>query len=123
MSTPRHAVEKGSSVRNTEVLSCRDPRARGAVTVGPAGRPSSPLLQPARCESLLKMSDSDAALVARTLAGDLEAYAQLITRYRNTLGRYAFYMVGNREDAQEVMQDSFFRAYRSLAECRQPERF
>jgi len=69
------------------------------------------------------MSDSDAALVARTLAGDLDAYAQLISRYRDTLGRYASYMVGNREDAQEVMQDSFFRAYRSLGDCRQPERF
>jgi RNA polymerase sigma-70 factor, ECF subfamily len=69
------------------------------------------------------MSDSDAALVDRTLAGDLDAYAQLISRYRDPLGRYALYMVGNREDAQEVMQDSFFRAYRSLGECRQPERF
>jgi RNA polymerase sigma-70 factor (ECF subfamily) len=69
------------------------------------------------------MSDSDAALVARTLAGDLDAYAQLIGRYRDTLGRYALYMVGNREDAQEAMQDSFFRAFRSLGECRQPERF
>jgi RNA polymerase sigma-70 factor (ECF subfamily) len=69
------------------------------------------------------MSDSDAALVARTLAGDLDAYAQLIAQYRDPLGRYALYMVGNREDAQEAMQDSFFRAYRSLGECRQPERF
>ena len=65
------------------------------------------------------MSDSDAALVARTLAGDLDAYAQLIAHYRDPLGRYALYMVGNREDAQEAVQDSFFRAYRSLGECRQ----
>src|SRR4051812_32461635 len=94
-----------------------------AVTVQPAGWPLCPLLQIGRWESLPMMSDSDAALVARTLAGDLDAYTQLIARYRDTLGRYAVYMVGNREDAQEAMQDSFYRAYRSLRECRQPERF
>ena len=69
------------------------------------------------------MSDSDAALVARTLGGDLTAYAGLMARYRDRFGRYAFHMLGNREDAQEALQDSFVRAYRSLASCRQPERF
>jgi RNA polymerase sigma-70 factor (ECF subfamily) len=69
------------------------------------------------------MSDSDAALVARTLAGDLDAYAALISRYRDAFGRYATHMLGNREDAQEAMQDSFVRAYRALSSCREPERF
>ena len=69
------------------------------------------------------MSDSDAAMVARTLDGDLNAYAGLMARYRDKFGRYAFHMLGNREDAQEALQDSFVRAYRSLASCRQPERF
>ena len=69
------------------------------------------------------MSDSDAALVARTLGGDLRAYAALMGRYRDKFGRYAFHMLGNREDAQEALQDSFVRAYRGLGACRQPERF
>jgi len=69
------------------------------------------------------MSDSDAALVARTLEGDLNAYGVLMARYRESLGRYAFHMLGNREDAQEAMQDSFVRAYRALESCRQPDRF
>ncbi|HEX2217218.1 MAG TPA: RNA polymerase sigma factor [Gemmatimonadales bacterium] len=69
------------------------------------------------------MSDSDAALVARTLGGDLQAYAALMARYRDKFGRYAHHMLGNREDAQEALQDSFVRAYRSLAACREPERF
>ena len=81
------------------------------------------LSQPAGAESLSRMSDSDAALVARTLAGDLEAYAALVSRYRDAFGRYAVHMLGNREDAQEAMQDSFVRAYRALASCREPERF
>ena len=69
------------------------------------------------------MSDSDAALVARTLAGDLEAYAALMARYRDAFGRYALRMLGNREDAQEAIQDSFVRAYAALGRCREPERF
>ncbi len=69
------------------------------------------------------MSDSDAALVARTLGGDLGAFAGLMARYRDTFGRYAFHMLGNREDAQEAIQDSFVRAYRALGDCRQPDRF
>ena len=69
------------------------------------------------------MSDSDAALVARTLGGDLDAYAALMARYRDAFGRYAYHMLGNREDAQEALQDSFVRAYRALGSCREPERF
>jgi RNA polymerase sigma-70 factor (ECF subfamily) len=69
------------------------------------------------------MSDSDGALVARTLGGDLDAYAALMERYRDKFGRYAYHMLGNREDAQDALQDSFVRAYRGLGTCRQPERF
>lgn len=69
------------------------------------------------------MSDSDAALVARTLEGDVGAYGVLMARYRDSLGRYAFHMLGNQEDAQEALQDSFVRAYRALKDCRRPDRF
>jgi RNA polymerase sigma-70 factor (ECF subfamily) len=85
--------------------------------------PLRPLSQGEPGPSLFKMSDSDAELVARTLDGDLDAYAKLMARYRDTLGAYAFHMLGTREDAQEAMQDSFVRAYRALSGCRQPERF
>src|SRR2546430_12273187 len=66
---------------------------------------------------------SDAALVCRVQAGDTGAYADLVARYRDRLGRYALHMLGNREDAEEVLQDAFVRAYRSLARCDDPERF
>ena len=39
------------------------------------------------------------------------------------IARYAFHMLGNREDAEEALQDAFTRAYRSLARCEDPERF
>ena len=101
-----------------------DPAAALHVTARRVGNsPMSQLLQPRSGGGLLRMSDSDSALVARTLGGDLHAYAALMARYRDKFGRYAFHMLGNREDAQEALQDSFVRAYRALGACRQPDRF
>jgi RNA polymerase sigma-70 factor (ECF subfamily) len=67
--------------------------------------------------------DSDAAVVARVLAGDSRAYAVLVARYRVQCARFAVRMLGSREDAEEALQDAFVRAYRSLAKCDDPERF
>lgn len=60
---------------------------------------------------------SDAEIVRRVRAGDTAAFAVLVARYRDRLGRYAVHMLGDREDAEEVVQDAFVRAYRSLARC------
>ena len=68
-------------------------------------------------------NDSDAAIVARVLGGDSQAYAVIVARYRAQYGRYAVRMLGSREDAEEALQDAFVRAYRSLAKCDDPERF
>lgn len=69
------------------------------------------------------VSSSDALTVARVLRGDVDAFAVLVARYRDRYARYAFHMLGNREDAEEALQDAFTRAYRSLARCEDPERF
>lgn len=68
-------------------------------------------------------TSSDAVIVARVLRGDVEAFRTLVERYRDRYARYAFHMLGNREDAEEALQDAFTRAYRSLARCEDPERF
>jgi len=70
-----------------------------------------------------KVEPSDADLVRRVRAGDTAAYGALVSRYRDRLGRYAVHMIGDREDAEEALQDSFVRAYRSLARCDDPARF
>src|ERR1041384_8632909 len=70
-----------------------------------------------------KVGTSDAALVRRVQTGDPGAYADLVARYRDRRGRSALHRLGNREDAEEVLQDAFVRAYRSLARCDDPERF
>jgi RNA polymerase sigma-70 factor (ECF subfamily) len=69
------------------------------------------------------MESTDAELVRRVLAGEADVYRHLVARHRDRLARYAVHMLGNTEDAEEALQDSFVRAYRSLARCEDPDRF
>jgi len=66
--------------------------------------------------------ENDDVLVHRVLAGDTSAYAGLVARYRQRLGRFAVRMLGNQADAEDVLQETFIRAYSSLARC-DPARF
>jgi RNA polymerase sigma-70 factor (ECF subfamily) len=66
---------------------------------------------------------ADRAVVERVLAGDVEAYGILVRRHRDRMFRFALRMLGNREDAEEAVQDAFLRAYRSLANCDEGRRF
>lgn len=66
---------------------------------------------------------SDGDLVRRVLAGETEAYGGLVARYRDRLGRYAARMLGNEADAEDALQETFIRGYRSLGRCTDPDRF
>jgi RNA polymerase sigma-70 factor, ECF subfamily len=66
---------------------------------------------------------TDAAVVRRVLDGDAEAFALLVDRYHDHYLRFALHLVGNREDAEEVLQDSFVRAYHALDRYEERERF
>src|ERR1700752_1654372 len=57
---------------------------------------------------------SDADAVARTLAGDREAYRVLVERHSNYVYRLADRMTGNPHDAEEVVQEAFLRGYQKL---------
>jgi len=65
---------------------------------------------------------SDAELVAAAINGDLQSFAELSRRYRGTYTRFAVQMVGDRDDAEDVLQLAFVRAYRALDRC-DPARF
>lgn len=69
------------------------------------------------------MSVPDADLVRLAQRGDLDAYTELVYRHRTGLERFAVHLLGNREEAEEALQDSLVRAYRSIRHCTQPERF
>jgi RNA polymerase sigma-70 factor (ECF subfamily) len=66
---------------------------------------------------------SDSAVIRRVLDGDVEAFSLLVDRYYDHYVRFALHLVGNREDAEEVLQDTFVRAYRALARYEERERF
>jgi RNA polymerase sigma-70 factor (ECF subfamily) len=66
--------------------------------------------------------DGDAALVSRVLAGEKHAYGTLMDRYRDRFARYATHLLGDRHEAEDVLQDTFVRGYRFLRQCQDPER-
>jgi RNA polymerase sigma-70 factor (ECF subfamily) len=61
------------------------------------------------------MDASDAAAVLdRARQGDSEAFRSLVENHSRSAFRLAFRMTGNEHDAEDVVQDSFLRAYRQL---------
>jgi RNA polymerase sigma-70 factor (ECF subfamily) len=66
---------------------------------------------------------SDSELVAGVVRGDLDSFASLVNRYRDTYTRYAVRMLGDRGDAEDVLQSAWMRAWRNIANCREPKRF
>jgi len=62
--------------------------------------------------------DSDLALVERVLNNDLAAFEQLVARYQNKIIGYAARMLNDPVEAEDVAQETFIKAYRSLASFR-----
>src|SRR5215208_7707524 len=60
----------------------------------------------------------DQQIIARVLAGQREEFAQLITRYSDPLYRHALGMTGSPDVAEDILQQSFIKAYNHLAEVR-----
>src|ERR1700724_985944 len=60
------------------------------------------------------MDESDGAAVVRAQSGDGDAFRVLVERHSRSVFRLAFRMTGNEQDAEDVVQESFFRAYRQL---------
>ena len=68
-------------------------------------------------------ADDDAPLVARSLAGDLEAFETLVSRYQQGIFNVAFYKSRNRADAEDLCQDIFLAAFRALGSLKDPSNF
>jgi RNA polymerase sigma-70 factor (ECF subfamily) len=65
----------------------------------------------------------DPTLPLRAKAGDRQAFAQLVDVMYPRALRFALHMVGNREDAEESVQDTFVRVYHNLGRFRDDARF
>ena len=53
----------------------------------------------------------EAQIVAKVLKGDRQSYALLVEKYKSPIYNLAYRMTGNREDAADLTQDTFIRAY------------
>jgi RNA polymerase sigma-70 factor (ECF subfamily) len=63
-------------------------------------------------------ADADRGLVARAQKGDTAAFDQLVVKYSPRLYGMIYHMTSNKEDANDLMQDVFAKAYRSLSRFR-----
>lgn len=57
---------------------------------------------------------SDATAIERTIAGDRDAFRLLVDRHSRYVFRLAYRLTGNQQDAEEVVQEAFLRAYQKL---------
>ena len=65
----------------------------------------------------------DNELIAQVLKGDQQAYKVLVDRYQAYIFTLAYKLMQSREDAEEVAQDVFVKAYRSLADFKGGSKF
>ena len=66
---------------------------------------------------------SDQELIAEVLAGNTAAYADLVGQHQRFVFTLALRFVKNREDAEEIAQDCFVKAYRALGTFKQTSKF
>src|ERR1700730_11615633 len=66
---------------------------------------------------------SDGALVAAAKCGDAQAFAELVVRYKHRVSAVAQRITRNREDAEDVVQESFHKAFVHLARFEERSQF
>lgn len=66
---------------------------------------------------------NDNEIISKVLSGDHQAYAVLVNRYQNYVFTLTLRIVKNREDAEEVAQDIFIKAYKYLADFKGASKF
>ena len=91
---------------------------QGAAAAGPRGArlpPARPDEAIGHVDQVVQMTTADdAELVEQCLAGDRGAFDTLVERHRRQVYQVCYRFVGNHEDASDLAQDAFLRAYRAL---------
>jgi RNA polymerase sigma-70 factor (ECF subfamily) len=60
------------------------------------------------------MPSTDEELVARAMGGDLDSFNQLVIRWERPIYALAYRVIGREEDARDVCQETFLRAFRAI---------
>jgi RNA polymerase sigma-70 factor (ECF subfamily) len=84
----------------------------GSIKEQYAEKPAVPGASCVRADEMNRTGSQD--LVNRAREGDTTAFDRLVTEYQNKVYRLARRMTETQEDAEDVLQEAFIRAYRSL---------
>jgi RNA polymerase sigma-70 factor (ECF subfamily) len=68
-------------------------------------------------------NQNDQFYIAKVINGDTNAFASLVDAYKNMVFSLAFKMTKNREEAEEISQDSFIKAYKNLSKFKGDSKF
>jgi len=90
----------------------RRPQGPGASPDGPSGL--------ARQDS---MTRTDEELVARSIGGDVDSFNQLVLRWERPIYALAYRVIGREEEARDVVQETFLRAFRGIKNFRGQAKF
>ena len=74
-------------------------------------------------DSVVPVPDADADAIARCIAGDVEAFSALVERYRGAVYSFAYHLTDDAEEANDLAQETFVRAYRALPRFRMDAKF
>ena len=66
--------------------------------------------------------DTEVALARQLIAGEPEAFDRFVEHFRAKIFHYSWLMCGQREDAEEVAQETLLKVFESFAHLREPER-
>ena len=69
------------------------------------------------------VEQSESRLVTAAKSGDYDAFEQLVNRYEHKIYRLGLNITGNPEDAEDVLQEAFLKAFENLPKFREDSRF
>jgi RNA polymerase sigma factor (sigma-70 family) len=72
---------------------------------------------------LMRRKLTDKQLVEKTLEGDINAFGILVNRYRGLVHGLTFHVVSNFQDAEDIAQEAFIKAYESLSTLKDKAKF
>ena len=87
-------------------------------TAAQSGQTGSRRLTQAQLDARAQQRSEDDELIREAQRGDRSAFDSLVRRYDQSVLRLALHMLGNEQDAQDVHQEAFLKAYRHLGNFR-----
>jgi RNA polymerase sigma factor (sigma-70 family) len=74
-------------------------------------------------KGVAKVRTDDGCIIRECLGGETEAFGVLVDKYKGGIYAFAYAKLGNFQDAQDVTQEAFLKAYRNLSSLRRWESF